>query len=282
MRRIVTVGYGDIVPKTIVGKMITCLVMIFGVLFTAMVRWWCAPHVASAWPQLIRCCLIVLQPLAIVGNEFYNAVERDAVEHGESRRKKDEPPLVVSRLLDFEVIASRYVLLGSAMHDLGGQVEEWSRTRDGSHVLDAQDMASLQHKLRRWIRTHLTFVTPLKKVARPPGQAAGCFYATVPWSDLEEQRALNKPLTQRWSSRLLSVAHSEDIPVKAGWWPVRATRGHVEDTPLFRGGPAPRAPLPFTVFAVCALMMCSGRGQSCTSCLRTPSLRGLPSTSAVS
>lgn len=155
-----------------------------------------------------------------MGNEFYNAVERDALEHGETRKKK-EPPVIASRLLDFEVIASRYVLLGSAMHDLGGQVEAWNQEHDRSDVLDSKDMASLQIKLRRWIKMHLTFVTPLKKVARPPGQAAGCFYATVPWSDFEEHRRLNREST-RWSSRLLSMAHSDDVPVKAGRWSVRA------------------------------------------------------------
>ena len=238
---IVTVGYGDIVPKTVVGKLLSCVVMIFGVLFTAM-------------------------PLAIVGNEFYNAVEKDAQANGAAKKKQDEP-VVASRLLDFEAIASRYVLLGSAMNELDRLITRWTSGNGSGNddvALVHSEMEDVQLKLRGWVKMHLSFIIPLKKVARPPGQAAGCFFATVPWADLEKMRGMKRRYARwaaavctnmhpvllcvpcsrhgtcavrivvqiRWSSKFLSLATSfrdlKDDPdakpviVKLGWWPVRS------------------------------------------------------------
>jgi len=163
------------------------------------------------------------QPLAIVGNEFYNAVEKDAANSANKRKAlpSQDGPVLTSRLLDFEVIASRYVLLGSAMHDLGGQADRWSSEFPPGMELSRRNKTSVQVKLRRWLKMHLQFLVPLKKVSRPPGQAAGCFYSDKPF----EGSLPASPLRQRWSSRLLEFATTDSardaVEVKLGTCLVR-------------------------------------------------------------
>ena len=77
-----TVGYGDITPSTVAGR-ITCLIaMLFGILYVCGGR-----RHACASPQddVSRCwCRYMAMPIAIVGNNFWKAYERHM------KRKKQE------------------------------------------------------------------------------------------------------------------------------------------------------------------------------------------------
>lgn len=176
-----TVGYGDMVPQTTLGRAWASLMMVFGVLFSAM-------------------------PLAIVGNSFFDAVEEAKAEAAEGGAKKrrllSHLPLLgrmtESTKMAFHHIATdNYVTLssqisrivnvlgedavvdekvrGSAMADPAATAarNEERMSQDelsiimanvGSKRLKLGDRKKIRGLLRSWVRKHVGFMATVGQI----------------------------------------------------------------------------------------------------------------------
>lgn len=119
-----TVGYGDQVPLTQEGKFVTGIMMIFGVLVSAM-------------------------PLAIVGNEFYDAVEeeeRTERERREAAIKSVKPRFKVTeenKVSHYHGTSSAYLHLGAELYTLHSAINQAIAHKQKREEKTAKDLATM-------------------------------------------------------------------------------------------------------------------------------------------
>lgn len=171
-----TVGYGDVVPVTTPGRLVTLLLMMWGVLFTAM-------------------------PLAVVGNEFFVV----QAEFQEERRLERTPNVVrwrarleLPQLLEsnkkqlLNSLQDRYMALvshTSALHRLTrtfhrgvrGDDEKAAKKTANRHLCGPEalfhagfaldksifDARQARRLLRAWVQAHIEFMTELYNMTEP-------------------------------------------------------------------------------------------------------------------
>ena len=137
-----TVGYGDQSPASSVGKGLAIVMMIFGVLFTAM-------------------------PLTIVGNEFYGAIEKEGgfqyLLDAEQLADQDDGPKVIT----FEAVSHQFVLVGSAVTRLNRYVDRVTHDPSNPTETDYENEKHVLTLLREWVKRHIKFMYTLRVLTTP-------------------------------------------------------------------------------------------------------------------